>query len=156
VLVNDSSDAQIKAAADYQNSVAPFEINLTQAWTENEPVKIKLTYKVNGKEIAPSNLVALSYRQANGYTDELPTEIEIPAGETSSSANLSNPRFIYALGSLTSTLAGGDTIEIIPSFDDPDVAAYYKTVEKCVITLCGMTPAVSQIDEYAVTESADS
>lgn len=156
VLVNDSSDAQIKAAADYQNSVAPFEINLTQAWTENEPVKVKLTYKVNGKEIAPSNLVALSYRQANGYTDELPTEIEIPAGETSSAANLSNPRFIYALGSLTSTLAGGDTIEIIPSFDDPDVAAYYKTVEKCVITLCGMTPAVSQIDEYAVTESANS
>ena len=65
VLANGSSSHTLNANADYTNST-PFKVELTQAWTNNEDVVVKFKYEVNGVEMVPTNIIALSSDQQYG------------------------------------------------------------------------------------------
>lgn len=151
VLANGGSTYKATVTADYTNTV-PFKVELTQAWTNESPVTVKFSYKVNGVEVKPENLIALSANQEDGYDDPLPDSVTIPANGTESTELDTNARALYLLGATTNTY---DTIEITPYFDDPDVTAYFN-VKPLKILVYGMKPVIESINDYYPSELASS
>lgn len=146
VLANGSSSHTLNANADYTNST-PFKVELTQAWTNSEDVVVKFRYEVNGVEMVPTNIIALSSDQQYGYDEALPTSVTIPAGGTESTELDINPKALYALGALTSSTKG-DKVVITPYFDDAALAAHF-TAKPLNLTVYGMKPEIVSIDGYA-------
>ena len=144
VLVNDSSTTDVNITTNYQERLYPFEVRLTQVWPNNEPITVKLQYRVNGTDLVPTNLIAISKNVKGGYEDLLPTSITIAANETTSSATTTNPQFLYGLGALT---AGGDVIEIIPSIVGNAAAdAFFQDKERATLNVHGMAPVITAVN----------
>ncbi len=153
VLANGASACTINATSDYTNTI-PFKVELTQAWTADDPVEVKLKYEVNGEEAIPDGLIAISASQEGGYTDGLPLSVTIPSGETESTEDPANPKALYALGALTSGVKG-DRIVVTPYFDDPAMAAYF-TVKPLTLTVYGTKPEIVSVNGYAPADIASS
>ena len=143
VLVNDTSMTDVNVTTNYQERLYPFEVKLTQVYPYNVPVTVKLQYRVNGQELVPTNLIAISKNVKGGYEDPLPTSITIEANETSSSATTTNPQYLYGLGALT---AAGDVIEIIPSVADSAIDAFFQDKEPAVLNVHGMAPIITAVN----------
>lgn len=154
VLANGSSSHTLNANADSYTNSTPFKVELTQAWTNASPVVVKFKYEVNGVEMVPTNIIALSDNQVNGYDDDLPTSVTIPAGGTESTELDINPKALYALGALTSG-PKGDKVVITPYFEDAALQAYF-TAKPLSLTIYGMKPEIVSIDGYAPADLASS
>jgi len=153
LLANGSSSHTLSATADYTNST-PFKVELTQAWTNDEAVVVKFRYEVNGVEMVPTNIIALSSDQQYGYDEELPTSVTIPAGGTESTELDVNPKALYALGALTSSTKG-DKVVITPYFEDAALAAHF-TAKPLTLTVYGMKPEIVSVRGYAPADLTSS
>ncbi len=153
VLANGSSSHTLSATADYTNST-PFKVELTQAWTNNEAVVVRFRYEVNGVEMVPTNIIALSSDQQYGYDEALPTSVTIPAGGTESTELDVNPKALYALGALTSSTKG-DKVVITPYFEDAALAAHF-TAKPLTLTVYGMKPEIVSVRGYAPADLTSS
>ena len=54
VLANGAPTMQLNATADYTNTT-PFKVELTQSWTNNEPVTVKFRYYLTNSTVAISS-----------------------------------------------------------------------------------------------------
>ena len=164
VLANGAPTMQLNATPDYTN-VTPFKVELTQVWTNNEPVTVKFRYyltnsteAVSAADLSKMALIALSDDQQFGYDSILPDSVTIPAGDTVSTELDTNVRALYTLGALTGSNKG-DKIVIEPYFEDPDMAAFFSAKKPLTLTIYGMKPNIQSVngfnpDDLASNETA--
>ena len=159
VLANGAPTLQLNATPDYTNST-PFKVELTQAWTNNEPVTVKFRYYLTNSTVAVSSadltkqaLIALSDDQLYGYDSILPDSVTIPAGETDSIELDTNVRALYALGALTGSNKG-DKIVIEPYFENPDMATFFSAKKPLTLTIYGMKPNILTVNGFAPADIA--
>ena len=157
VLANGAPTLQLNATADYTNSV-PFKVELTQAWTNDEPVTVKFKYYLTNSTVAVSAadlsklaLIALSDDQQFGYDSILPDAVTIPAGETDSIELDTNVRALYALGALTGSNKG-DKITIEPYFENASMATFFSDKKPLTLSIYGMKPNILTINNFATDD----
>ena len=159
VLANNSPTLQLNATPDYTN-VTPFKVELTQAWTNNEPVTVKFRYYLTNSTVAIASadltkqaLIALSDDQLYGYDSILPDSVTIPAGETVSTELDTNVRALYTLGALTGSNKG-DKIVIEPYFENADMATFFSAKKPLTLTIYGMKPNILTVNGFAPADIA--
>lgn len=136
----------LNATADY---TTPKSFNVYFSQTYATDVTVNLKYTLNGEEVSPSELIAISDDQEYGYqATTLPSSVTIPAGRNNSTdftGMPATPRALFVLGAKSKN---GDEIVITPEIADPTAAAYFSNVKSIKLTVKGMAPVVEEINDF--------